>query len=166
MAKNKAAETKVDDNFEPEITGELHDEQLGFPAYWAPAEEPNSKGHFGSFKAKLIGFDDSDPEFERWVFQATHRTLCHKGPTDDQEEVIIEPGGYFSVSNYAQLNLAQYMDLTFLLIVMEKIDLPKGKTMWKWECKTDNENHARLVQRRQNIVSNAMARPAKEAATS
>jgi hypothetical protein len=165
MAKKSAPGTvTVDESFEPKMDGEMVEEMLGFPPYWEPADEKNAKGHYGSFFATVVGFDDSDEEFERWVFQAKHKTLCHKGPADDQEEVIIEAGEFFSVSNYAQLRLSQYMGLDIKLTVEDKVDVKKGK-MWVWKLETTKETHALLMQRRQGTVNAAMAKSAEAAAS-
>ena len=163
MAKNTAPGTvTVDENFEPKIEGEMVEHLLGFPAYWSPTDEPNANGHFGAFYATLIGFDDSDEEFERWVFQAKHKLLCHRGTVEEQEDVIVNEGEFFSVSNYAQLRLKQYEGLDVKLTAVEKVDVKKGK-MWNFKCETTKETAKVLAARRQGIVENKMAKAAQPA---
>lgn len=125
---------------------------LGFPAYWAPSKTPNAKGNHGVFFATLVGNDDSDPDFERWIFTAKHPILCHRGPVGEQEPVVVQPGQFFSVAKAVQLRLQKYMGFDVQLTAVRKDDIGGGQTMWVYKLDTDKETAKRLAERDASIV--------------
>ncbi len=96
MAKNKENGPVIENEAEYSEEG-----ALGFPAYLkivAPEDgKPGSK-----FAAMVCGLDDSNPDFERWVFQAEHDVMCQRGPAEDAVPELVKKGDYFSTSAYGQ----------------------------------------------------------------
>jgi hypothetical protein len=162
MAKNtKAAdveETKFEESQIPEAgTSFLSDDDkteqmLGFPAYWSPSEEKNAKGNHGVIFATLVGQDDSDPDFVRWIFKAEHKTPCARGPVNNQERVIVEPDQFFSIAHAVQLRLTPYLGFKIQLTFKEKVAIKGGKTMWQIRLDTDKETAKQLTERRMALI--------------
>lgn len=135
------------------------EESLGFPPYWNPSES-------ASFIAVPIHFDNADPEFERWVFQATHdmvdsngAVMTHRGPKDAEgfaEEAPVKAGEFFSTSNYAQFEkLGQYLGLPIMIYVKGKRKLANGHTMWEVGCRVTAEVKKQLLEKRQAMLIGA-----------
>ena len=70
-----------------------------FPPYWN-AEEGKS------FYAIPVGKDYRDDKFRRVIWKALEPVECHTGPSDDQENVTVEPGALFSTSEYGSMRVA------------------------------------------------------------
>lgn len=154
MANAKKSDFTPDFGVNP---NDFHEEKLGIRPYWQPLAEKNKDGNLGAFFARVVDFDDKDPEFHRWVFQANHATLCYSGPTDDQEEVIVKKGECFNVSGYAQLeNLRQYHGLDILLICTHKTKVKKGN-LYHFTVKMPKETYAILAERRAKALSASVA---------
>lgn len=128
MSKNE--EHKVD---RAQFTEE---EQLGFPPYWSPVEK-------GSVVCVPCQLDDGDPDFERWTMQAKETINCKRGPVDEAEEVTVGPDEFFSISNYAQLRLHQYIGHEILLTAVEKVKVKSG-SMWVFKLSVSKETKAAL----------------------
>lgn len=136
-----------------EDESEYSEEQaLGFPAYW--------KGSVGrKFVAQVIHLDDSDPEFQRWVFLAQHDTVCARGPVDEAEEVIVKKGEYFSTSAYAMIGnadsargLHQYIGEVVKLEVTGEQDTGQPSKMMVFKLSVTKETQAKILARRQARV--------------
>jgi hypothetical protein len=145
--KNFAEELPIDGaSLLPET--DTVEQVLGFPAYWEPSDEPNANGNHGVIYATVTGFDDSDPDFERWIFTAKHTTRCFKGPVGDQKEIIVQPGQFFSVANKVQLRLKPYIGLDVQLTAKDKVKIDGGKTMWNFRLDVTKETAKLLTERR------------------
>jgi hypothetical protein len=164
MAKKNGSENAAPEKIEGVDMSQFSEEEnLGFPPYWNPAAQ-------AQFVATIVGFDDGDPEFERWVFQASHDIECHKGPKgedgEDAEAVTVKKGGFFSTSNYVQFRLNQYIGLEVNIFVKEKVALAKGRTMWNMGMRVSPKTKALLTERRQAAVKGALPQGAGQTASS
>jgi len=147
--------------FEPKESNDEVDQVVSFPPYWKPLATANARGDYGKIRAKLIEYDDTDEEndIQRWILEATHRTLCWKGPAENQEAVIVEPGKHFSMSAYKQLRLMKYQGYVITLTALDKIDVPKGE-MWTWKLTVDKATDALMTAKRQQIANGIVDRGA------
>ena len=149
MAKNNGNQNAPIVEEAPDLSRFTEEEVLGFPPYLSLSEGTK-------VAATVVGFDDGDPEFERWVFQASHNVKCNKGAKDEDtgeaETVIVKKGEFFSTSNYAQLRLHQYIGVEILLFVKQKVKLAGGKTMWELGLKLTSEGKAQMNAKRSNAV--------------
>ncbi len=133
-------------------------ENLGFPAYW--------KAKVGAkFAARVMSLNDSDPDFQRWIFQATrHPVTCARGPAESAKEVVVPIGDFFSTSAYAQFGnnesgrgLHQFIGEEILLECtgIQKTDQPTP--MFVYEVHVTKETRARLLAKRQERIDGAFA---------
>ncbi len=138
------------------------EENLGFPPYWNPSAGAR-------FVAVPAMYDDSDPAFHRWVWQASHDIQCHKGSKGDEEgedystPVLVKKGEFFSTSNYAQFaKLPQLIGLEVMIEVTGKVKLDAKKTLWEMVCRMSKTTKAILAERRQRAMAEIATRaPAK-----
>ena len=172
MPKQPAQTTNThhDDTHGADLGDFTEKENLGFPAYW--------KMDVGKqFVARVIQLDDSDPDFQRWIFQTTrHPVTAARGPADNAKEVIVPIGDFFSTSAYAQFGnnesgrgLHQYIGEEVLLKCTgtQKTDQPTP--MFVCELVITKETRARLLAARQakvngafpGVPGTAMAKPAE-----
>lgn len=123
--------------FEKQIMAQLEgweEIETGFPPYWTPAIGKMLLG-------KVCVVDFRDPSFPRVVLQATKVAIpCQRGPMEGAEDVIVKPGEFFTMSEYAALNLSNYIDLEVAikcvgerLVPADKVrNLPK-REMFEWK---------------------------------
>jgi hypothetical protein len=148
-----------------EAAQEWVEQQTGFPPYWNPVvDEDSGKGN--GFKAKVMARDERDPEFIRYVLQATMGLRCQNGPADDAEEVLVKPGEYFTCGDYAALPLSDYFGEEVVVLTIRKRKLaaneknPQKRDLWNFKILVSPETALRLEERRE-----AQARELAEAAT-
>lgn len=161
-------------------------QQIGFAPYWTPyvvcsecgdrlaEKQPSCPKHPTAplLGSKAIGVllnrDPRDPNFVRWVFQAKTRLICHRGPQEDDETVIVQPGEFFSMSEYAGLRdaLPLYLGCTVLIKVLHKRELPpsptsggKPRTFWEFSLGVD-ETVAKLMNDRRLALAEEAQRSA------
>lgn len=138
------------------------EQQTGFPPYWNPAISDEGKGN--GFAARVMARDERDPDFIRYVLQATKGLRCHNGPAEDAEEVLVKAGEYFTCSDYAALPLADYFGEEVVVITKGKRKLnpsernPQKRDLWQFRILTSPETSMRLQARRE-----AQARELQEA---
>lgn len=108
------AEKSFDQFFAADVPEGWVDEQVGFPPYWSP--------EMGSaFRGMIMYRDERQPEFIRYVVQASAPIRCHRGPSDDeQEEVIVQPGELFTTTAYAALPLERYFGFEVWVLAEKK----------------------------------------------
>jgi hypothetical protein len=169
MAKNRETEV-VDESVIPIPEG-YEDQQTGLPPYWSPDEEALEQGKAQYFHARVIDYDDTNPEFHRWVLQALAPTICHRGPARDAEEVHVRIGEFFSVSDWAGLPLARYLGHPVFVFAKNKRPFgTKGRTVWEWGLRTTKEVAALVAKRNEEMIMaklrsrNATPQLAKESA--
>lgn len=157
--KNHEKHTAAEPDLMPNIPGVdlsgMEDEQVGLPPYWGPSEEAMNQGVAQGFYAKVAAFDDKDPEFHRYVMQSMQpELLCHRGPADGAEEMMVKKGEFFSISDYNGLPLGQYMGLGPIFVyVKDKVaTATAGRSVWVWGVKVDKATKAVLNERRQAQV--------------
>jgi len=137
MAKN--VKTPVD-------TTEWVEEVTGLPPYWKPVEEGDS------VTGVLIARDDQDPDHVRYRLRAVGPLTCYSGPTDSAEEVRVEEGGYFSVSEYHAITnvFSRYLKAGIspkVKITFESKDKCRGgkNTVWNISCLVEKSARMALV---------------------
>lgn len=96
---------------------QLVEEQTGFPPYWNP-------GIGKWFKATVMNRDERDPDFIRYHLLALAPVVCAKGPSDDAEEIEVQPGEFFTCSAYAALPLDKYFGIDIKVITYKTRKLP------------------------------------------
>jgi hypothetical protein len=121
------------------------DEQLGFPPYWKAAVGK-------AFIGRVIALDDSDPEFERWIFEAQHVTKCQRGPAKEAKEVIVQQHEHFSTSAYGQFGdsasgrgLHKYVGEVVKLECTGEVDTGQPSPMFVFKLSVNKETKARLL---------------------
>lgn len=158
----------------PGIEGfqDYQDEQTGLPPYWGPNDEllgpPDASGFRKptvpmQFYGKVVSYDDSDPEFKRYVIQAGHDILCKRGAKDVVEEVQIKKYEFFSVSDYAGLPLGRYIGLPVFAYIKGKRPIVSDRgiadqTVWEWGIKVSPQVKAKMDQRREKAVAEGWTR--------
>ena len=70
-----------------------------FLPYW-PAEEGKS------FYAMPVGRDARDPKFVRVIWRACEPLQCFSGSVDDQKEVGVDVGEFFTTSEYGSMRVS------------------------------------------------------------
>jgi hypothetical protein len=150
--KNAAVDPNVAmSDFEKRIMAELvgwQEVETGFPPYWKPEIGKMILG-------KVCVVDFRDPSFPRVVLQATKIEIpCQRGPVDDAEAVTIKTGEFFTMSEYAALNLGNYIDLEVAIKCVGERKVPADKTrnlpsreMFEWKVWTTPEAAALLKAR-------------------
>ncbi len=130
-------------------------EQTGFPPYWKP------KAAGDLFFGKPVLKDMRDPNFERFVVQATKFPIvCQQGPAEDADVVIVRPGDYFTVSVWAALPLEDFIDIEACVMAETSRKLPgneesKGvpRNLWGWNVRVTPESRVLIRARRQETAS-------------
>lgn len=121
------------------------DRQIGFAPYWTPVE---GESMFG----KIVAVDMRDPEFVRYQFICLQpELLCHRGPVEGGEEVMVKKGDTFSMSVYSQLADEMLFHLESGISPPTKITAKTksktatvGRTVWNFRCQVSNEDDAKL----------------------
>jgi hypothetical protein len=130
--------------FEQQIMAQLQgweEIETGFPPYWKP-----DVGKM--ILAKVCVVDYRDASFPRIVLQATKLSIpCQRGPVTDAEDVIVKPGEFFTMSEYAALNLANFIDFEVAIKCAGERFVPADKTrqlpkrdMFEWKVWTTPES--------------------------
>lgn len=114
---------------------EWSEDQVGFAPYWKPEE-----GEF--FYGALVAKDTRDPNFIRYLVKAFSPHTCQRGPADGAEMVKIEPGDFFSISVWAQLEAKfdEYLSYPFevplrALAVKKTETSTQGRKVWNWSLR-------------------------------
>ncbi len=129
-------------------------EQTGFPPYWKPKMEGDL------FFGKPILKDERNPEFERFVVQATKFPIvCQQGPADDADIIIVRPGDYFTVSVWSALPLEDFIDIETCVMAEKSRKLPGNddsggvpRKLWTWNVKVTTEARKLIRERRQETA--------------
>lgn len=127
----------------------FEDEQVGLPPYWGPDEEKMEQKIPQGFYARVIGLDNADEDFKRVILQAGADILCHRGPRDDAEEVLVKKGDYFTCSAYAGLPLHRYIGIPVYVLAKSKRKISGGRTVWEWSLKVPTAAKPLLQRRRE-----------------
>jgi len=135
--------------------GSFVDEQTGMPPYWKPSEEEMDQGIAQGFYGRVIGRDDGDPEFPRYVIQAGQDTPCFQGGGDDAEPVLVKKGEFFTCSVYQSLRLERYIGIPVVVQALRKraIKTAAGRrTIWDWSLRVPDAAQRILNERRQRAA--------------
>lgn len=139
-------------------------EQIGFPPYWNPRmtmvdpTKPRAgmvPGTGNSFLGTVVNRDERDPNFTRYVVQASRAIRCQNGPSDDAEEVIVQKGEFFTLSTYASLPLDDYfgMEVYVQPIGKRKIkddpETGEPRDLWRFSLMVSPESKKLLKNRRE-----------------
>lgn len=127
-------------------------QQVGFPPYWAPTR-PGAL-----FLGRIVALDARQEDFQRYIVQATKFPMyCRLGPTDDAEKLMVPPGDFFTVSNYASLALEEFIDIEVLVAAVKKRKLPGNeesgnvkRDLWMWEVKVPSETEKKMIDTRRS----------------
>lgn len=136
MANNKNTPPVDASNLPPE---DAERAQTSFPPFWDPASHVVSKeSSDGWVHAQYMGLDDSDPEFERHVFQALGEVECLQGSKKQRTAVPVKvpAGELFTVSVYATFRISRYVgkEMWFRCIGQKTANTPSG-FVWDFEVK-------------------------------
>jgi hypothetical protein len=140
----------------PDFSG-WEEEQLAFPPYLNM--EPPSGDFKGSwFHALVITLDDRDPQFPRYVLQAATPLHCLQGKKEEQVDVLVKSGEFFTVSTYSGLPLERYVGVHVLVkcIGTRKVDQPQP--MKVFQLKVSPEDKKLLMEDRKTAAREAMLR--------
>jgi hypothetical protein len=113
-------------------------EQTGFPPYWRPDGSPG-------FIGRVIGKqyqEEEDESFTRWIVSPSYSAvLCYRGPTEEAETVVVQPGEMFTMSEYSSINLARYQGCEIMLRPKNKRKLNNGTghSLWDWDLRVSPE---------------------------
>ncbi len=127
----------------------MHDEQTGFSPYWAPDE---GKRFFG----RIVDRDESDPEFIRYIVEASCLHVCERGDKANHETVPVHKGEFFTVSEYKGLGLGKYLGFEVLVRAKNKRPIKvdgKTKELWEWSLKVDGQSKALLTSERKALLA-------------
>jgi hypothetical protein len=131
----KKNEVAVDANGVPDFSG-FEKEQIAFPPYWNPAI-----GKKVFFTPVML--DDKDSNFLRFVCKAGMVIDCSEGPSDNQKDVKVKAGEYFTISQYTSLPLENYFGYPVLVEVMDLVKFKGGdgtpRTRWVFELRVAPE---------------------------
>jgi hypothetical protein len=114
--------------------------QTIFPPYWNPGDNAvdPSDAKAGWVHARFLGVDDSDPEFQRNVFQAMGTVKCQQGSAKHgtATEVIVNPGELFTISVYATFRISRFVneELWFRCIGKKEANTPAG-FVWDFDVR-------------------------------
>ncbi len=140
---------------------------IGFDPYWTP--------EVGGF---IVGnaeeFDARDPQFVRIRMRAAQPTMCKKGNVEDAEDVLVEPGGFFTLSTYAGVTKEFLYHVKsglkpIVKLIAEKKSKVKtgtnaGKDVWVFRMQTAEKDKAALASGRADFMKSLEAAPAREEA--
>lgn len=93
--KAPVVDLKIDSN-------EYEKDQVGFPPYWKPVDTGDW------FRGKVLMLDDRDPDFPRYVIEATQEFYAYKGTALDAEPILVLPGELYTINSYSSLPLERY----------------------------------------------------------
>lgn len=127
-------------------------QQVGFPPYWSPQREGQP------FFGRVVALDTRQEDFYRYVIQATKFPMfCRLGPADDAEKILVQPGDFFTVSNYASLPLEDFFDIEVIAIATKKRKLPgneasKGvkRDLWMWDVRVESDKEKKIIEQRRS----------------
>jgi hypothetical protein len=127
-------------------------QQVGFPPYWSPMREGSL------FFGRIVALDTRQPDFYRYIVQATKFPMfCKLGPTDDAEKIMVPTGDFFTVSAYASLPLEDFFDIEVLVEATKKRKLPgneasKGvkRDLWMWNVRVESEKEKKMIETRRS----------------
>jgi len=132
-------------------------DQVGFPPYWKPVDVGDW------FRGKVLMLDDRDPDFPRYVIEATQNFYAYKGTALDAEPILIESGELYTINNYSSLPLERYYgnwDIVGRTVRKRKLaastkedaeDYQKRpRDLWDWEVIIPNELKALLRSQRES----------------
>lgn len=139
MAKNQGKQEVKDFSDIPE--GWEEEATSGFPPYWSPGEGK-------SFRGRILARDVRDPNFIRYVVEASETTECVRGSGDDAEPVMVEKGQQFTVSDYFALDLRSVLGLEIKATSTEKVRTKGGNDVWLWKLAMPPEARKILHARR------------------
>jgi hypothetical protein len=134
--------------FEKQILATLENWEkvdIGFPPYWTP-----SVGKV--IVARVAALDFSDPAFHRIVLQATRVDIpCQRGPAADAEAITVKVGDFFSMSEYAGMNLENFIDMEVFIKCSGERPVPADKArglgsrnMYEWTVMVSPEDKKKL----------------------
>lgn len=160
--KTDAASTPAMTEFEKLIAEQLQTwekVETGFAPYYKPVV---GEGFF----AKVCVLDARDPKFVRYVLQCTKMPIkCARGPVDGAEEVIVNPGDFFTLGEYASLELAEFFDIEVAILCKSQRKLPGNeesngvvRKMFEFEVKCSPEDNKKLKARKAEEMQLFMAR--------
>lgn len=154
QAKNNAAlaayEVTDFDKAILEAIADWEEEQVGFPPYWKPEE-------VGRLIMGKVLMKDEDGMFPRYVLQAILPVKCQKGSAQSNtvQEVVVQPGQFFTMSVYAGLPLDRFFDVGVVIRVTGERMLPateesdgKPRDLWEWTVLVHPNDKAKLDARR------------------
>jgi hypothetical protein len=114
--------------------------QTSFPPYWNPGDhavDPKDET-VGWVHARFLGVDDSDPEFQRNVFQAMGPVACKQGSAkhNTATEVAVSAGELFTVSVYATFRISRFVneEVWFRCIGKKDANTPAG-FVWDFDVR-------------------------------
>jgi hypothetical protein len=97
------------------------EDSVGFAPYY------KVDGVGSCFFGKICTVDARDPEFIRYVVQCEVAPIkCQRGPVEGGEEVMVQPGEFFTVSAYAGLPAERYFDMSVFCKVKNVRKLPSN----------------------------------------
>lgn len=129
--------------------------QIGFAPYFSPSEG-------AKFKGRLVDADATNPEFIRFTFIAESPTECFRGPSDDQESVLVKQGEAFTVSAYAQIKFEEYGGMSMIVGFKEKVKTSTaGRSVWLMSLKLHKDDY-KILQARKFESMSARVERAKE----
>ncbi len=141
MAKQNPS-TNTAGEFDYDAPEGFEDIPTGFPPYWVAAEG-------AKFMGVVVAQDDSDEEFTRIIIQATKPVKAYRG-AGKAEAVTVNPGEFFTVSVYSNLNLMPFAGLEVFVKCTGKIkaDTPAG-FVWGFDVKGQKGARAQMAASKQ-----------------
>jgi len=119
------------------------EQTTSFPPYW-------KAGLGKGFVAKIVDLDARDPDFLRYVLEASGPVDCFNGPTDNAVAVKVQKGELFTTGVYRGAALHKYMGLedpiTLVCVGTREV---KGRPndMWVFKILTSKRDHATMAER-------------------
>ena len=132
-------------------------EQTGFAPYWNPVEG-------ASFFGIVVEKDERDPEFVRYLMKAVCDTPCKTGSEDNEEDVLVKAGDYFTVSVYFSLQglFDFYLEngINTVMKVTAKKQVPTKKTgrkVWQWQVQVSPKDKQLADRKRAELMAAQVA---------
>ncbi len=157
VAKNNAVKDAnvVESELPANPFANWEEEQLGFPPY---IKAEVGKGFYG----RIITADTRDPDFVRFIVQylgmpsdfdnlgkckldTTKPLMAKRGPKEDAEEVKVQVGEFFTVSNYVGLPLENYFGIEAMVDCTKTRPTNQPNDMYVFRIQLSPENK-KLVQ--------------------
>lgn len=131
--------------------------QTSFPPYWEPKDNVvDPKSNDGWVNARFLGTDDSDPEFERHVFQALHDINCKQGSKKGKTvvDVPVHKGDLFTVSVYATFRISRFVndEIWFRCIGEKPANTPSG-FVWDFDVRVPPGKAALLARSEEKQIA-------------